>query len=90
MEQQPESATASSDTCDIGHRSREEDNIIDSMDNDTTILRQRRVAFYNNWSNDNQGMLLYNIWLGNDFVVYLLNYLLIFIYNSSDEYYAKK
>lgn len=61
MEQQPESLTARSDNCEISHRSREEDTIIESMDNDTTILRQRRVAFYNNWNNENQGMLLYNI-----------------------------
>lgn len=57
VENQQEVPTTSSDTCTVAQSSREEENIIESMDNDATILRQRRVAFYNNWNNDSQGIV---------------------------------
>lgn len=57
MENQQVVPTTSSNTCEGEQVVREEDNIIDSMDNDATILRQRRVAFYNNWNNESQGSI---------------------------------
>lgn len=55
MDNQQEVPTTSTESCNVGQSSRGEENIIESMDNDATILRQRRVAFYNNWNNDSQG-----------------------------------
>lgn len=59
MENHQETVTANSDSCEVQPDSREEDNIIESMDNDATIIRQRRVAFYNNWNNESQGIITY-------------------------------
>lgn len=59
MDNQQQTVTANSDTCEVPPDSREEDNIIESMDNDATIIRQRRVAFYNNWNNESQGIVRY-------------------------------
>lgn len=56
MENQQEVVSTNSDSCEVRSESREEENIIDSMDNDATIIRQRRVAFYNNWNNESQGI----------------------------------
>lgn len=58
VENNQETATVNSESCDARSNSREEENIIESMDSDTTIIRQR-VAFYNNWNNETQGIVPY-------------------------------
>lgn len=55
MDNQQET-TIDSSSCQVGQGSREEQNIIESMDDDASVLRQRRVAFYNNWNNESQGI----------------------------------
>lgn len=57
MENQQEVVEVSTSSCEAGQGLREEQNIIESMDNDASVLRQRRVAFYNNWNSENQGIL---------------------------------
>lgn len=55
VENNQETATVNSESCDVRSDSREEENIIESMDSDTSI--RQRVAFYNNWNNETQGIV---------------------------------
>lgn len=45
----------------------EEQNIIETMDADACVLRQRRLAFYDNWTNANRGTMLGNHFLRNKY-----------------------
>lgn len=59
VESNQETVIANSESCEVRSDSREEENIIESMDSDTSIIRQRRVAFYNNWNNESRGIVTY-------------------------------
>lgn len=51
----------------------EEQNIIETMDADACVLRQRRLAFYDNWTSANRGIT-------SKKNKYIVGFLLLFVY----------